>query len=827
MIAMVPATSQPSTTARLVGGDGGNSSSSRRGSGGGGGGGKVLAGCVVAALDSAHQRKAVTLGAKPGKLGDSGVTHVITKKALSTPHGVQVRPEWLRALARGVDADEATEQHKIAILAGLELVASGVKNREKDQLEKLATDNGATFTRGLARSCTHLLTPVCKGAKYDFVIDRGVKCFVVTPQWLRDSVEAGRPCDEHNYRPRKSDTPADNPSATPAPPDSGKPPRAQLQPPRSALKSKSKRKSPAKSPARSSKSKQVDMEPEIKPVEETPPPPSNNAIPNPNGTEEPAASFSNHHVQDPQPAEPVNNAAPTEAKPAQPQTSLKLNARVIYLTRTPAWNKQAHTAAKRQVHRLASTAGFTIADRMSHKVNTTAILSIPVAPADVQVIRKATSERRVDVVGVEWIEQCIEQNQVLPVSDVPPPQWETNPKKNTSTVVQGASLIKSITDAPINIEPTSKIFLGTRVTLGPLALRDPGSITNLTKVLREGSAKILPHNPDDGFCTNGVPTHAVCPPSLKPAEQAVVEALRNQTKNRLFLVTNEWITTCLQENELISPTDCALFKPVPRNDEPNMLKCNVAISGFMKKDTDRNRRRETLQTLVRLLGGKYHDRLNKKTTAVLIADPTIVESTKIKKAKEWNIPVVSHKWLLAIAASGNFANFANHPLIPEPQLPSKRKIGSTISDNPSSATGTGSTQSRRPKPPLPPPPSLLTQQNATQTPMPDVKSIAIFGRFTSALNSAKNEDDDDVPHEENVNQRDQHMVDDTLNPRSNSVSLDAREWSDSANTVGSASQSQVIVHRDLTPPPSPAPNRRSRRSLPQRESKAKRIKLGP
>jgi len=64
--------------------------------------------------------------------------------------------------------------------------------------------------------------------------------------------------------------------------------------------------------------------------------------------------------------------------------------------------------------------------------------------------------------------------------------------------------------------------------------------------------------------------------------------------------------------------------------------------------------------------------------------------------------------------------------------------------------------------------------------------------------------------------------------RSVSVSLDPHhDWSGSAEVVGSASQSQVIVHRDLTPPPSPVErNRRTRRSMPPREAKAKRIKLG-
>ena len=390
------------------------------------------------------------------------------------------------------------------------------------------------------------------------------------------------------------------------------------------------------------------------------------------------------------------------------------------------------------------------------------------------------------VVGIEWLEECIEQKRIIPPHA---PSWDA-----TASAPPSQTGAFSFADERIPAAPaTTRIFHGARVALGPIGLRDAGAVRTLAATIQAGWGKVLPHN-DEGFVAAGVPTHVVCPKSLNEAEQAVVNAIRTQN-NKVILVTQQWVNACIAEKCLLSAKVCVLFRPVSRVDCPELQGLHVAITGFNEKTTDWNRKRATLVETVRLLGGNYTERMRRKT-AVLIADDSIEDSAKVNAARDWDVPVVSHSWLLACAATGTKVPFSQYPL----GTARKRKQ-----------------PERKAKPGRPPLPS---QQNATQGPMPDVKTISLFSKFATSLREGGD-----------TNEEEGTASDGTTPPvgaeeRSVSVSIDTRDWSGSGVEAGSATQCQVIVHRDLTPPPSPVSSRRGRRSMPPRAAKAKRAKIG-
>ncbi|KAJ3094061.1 DNA topoisomerase 2-binding protein 1 [Phlyctochytrium planicorne] len=61
--------------------------------------------------------------------------------------------------------------------------------------------------------------------------------------------------------------------------------------------------------------------------------------------------------------------------------------------------------------------------------------------------------------------------------------------------------------------------------------------------------------------------------------------------------------------------------------------------------------REHLGRLIKVFGGKFTESLTRRNTHVIAGD-IAADSTKIKKAREWNIPVVSLDWLSQCAKAG-------------------------------------------------------------------------------------------------------------------------------------------------------------------------------
>lgn len=680
-------------------------------------------------------------------------THVICTTTAVVCSGVCVMPEWLaECVKRGKHVAEL--EYRLAPLKGLEVVASGFTVAEKCEMQRVAEKCGAVFTRDLTRRCTHLVCAKPVGKKYNYSKQRD-NISIVTPKWLFDSCEAGRRLDEQLYCP--------------------------------VGKERSQRKSATLKCAKVESMRGEGSERVLKKVG-TPRSSKVETIRSGDTTEKrDAKSVARARVR----------------RPRCSKASLLLDSVVLFMSSCPSWNKATHAPLRSKVFRLAASGGACVLPQLCAAVNTVVIVSVPVLTWQIKLIKEAQS-RGVRVVGINWLQKCVESNKIVSINADPAPEWDASA---SASIPERASFPfgNNVTTAP-----QSNIFLGVRMSLGPLALHDPGALAGLQAELASGRGKVLPHN-ESGFVTTGVPTHVMCPKSLNEAETAIVNAIRAY-HSRVILVTQAWVQACVEEKRFLQAKDCVLFAPVRRVDIPDMAKIQISITGFPWESKDRNRRRSVLAELIRMLGATYQDRLRKKKTSVLVVDDEgeVAASDKVSKAKDWDIPIVSHSWLIACAAQGIVVPMSQYPLRVR-----KRKSWKA-----------------RAKPPLPESMGSQIAPNTQQAPMPDVSTISLFTKFATTLRNNAGDDavgEKEVGAEEAISSA---LVTtagtgtttlDEARRSSRSVSLDALDWSDEGEVPGSVSQSQVIVHRDLTPPPSP--NRRTRRSMPPRAAKAKRAKI--
>ncbi|XP_063237293.1 PAX-interacting protein 1-like [Bacillus rossius redtenbacheri] len=87
------------------------------------------------------------------------------------------------------------------VFSGVVACLSGVGWRDRRRLWAMVAYHGGRLDPALRSSCTHLIAAQPSGAKYE----RAAKCpgiQVVSPDWVLDSLRAGRRCDEGAYHPR-------------------------------------------------------------------------------------------------------------------------------------------------------------------------------------------------------------------------------------------------------------------------------------------------------------------------------------------------------------------------------------------------------------------------------------------------------------------------------------------------------------------------------------------------------------------------------------------------------------------------------------------------
>lgn len=835
--------------------------------------GLVLSLRGAAASDAGLAASARKLGALLAELTDGGVTHVVSEASEvgAPPRAYTVVPDWLRACAEAGKRVDETE-YLVPVLSGLEVVPSGISVSEKTEVQRVVERLGGRFTRALERNCTHLITPVANGKKYEFA-EKRKDIAIITPRWLFDCAAVRRRLDERRYHPAKPAPPAiqDEVEADEAPPAAETEPDAEavadvdgeaepvpededreegnedehLLPTRGSLdaggrpkkkagssssraslkgvspKATGRRRSRSVTPAKK-KASATDASPSRSPAADAgadspdkPAPAADLApVPAPRPKSRPRVTLNSAHAKP--------DARRQFGRSRRPRTrppSLLLDVLSIYLTSSPSWNSSKHGPQRARALRLAAGAGAAVSPRWAPSVNTVVVVSLPVPPEEAASVAAAEA-RGARVVGLAWLEQCVSSGKLLPATAVAVPDWRASAASPDATTAGFGFPFGGRGDAGA-AQPTSRIFHGGRFSLGPLALRDANAAAGVAQEFALGCGKVLPHAAT-GLTTAGVPTHIVCPTTLSEAETAVVEATRVHHRN-VILVTQRWAQACIDEKCLLPVRLCALFSPVASVPVPGMQEINVSISGFQQVPaaTDWNRRRTTLAELVQLLGGSVHDGLQRRATSVVICDDAPPVSNKIISARKWKIPVVSHAWILACASKGAVLPFDGFPLKlaarprsgrgRPPQKP-KRPAHVPINASQIGPTQIGPTQA-------PASQFVGTQATQTATEMPDPNTISLFNKFTSSMRRANSTD---PAKDEGLNAAGANAMEDLR--RSRSVSRE--EWDEVDPLPGSASQSQVIVHRDLTPPPSPKHGlRRSRRNLPPGASRAKRARV--
>lgn len=453
-----------------------------------------------------------------------------------------------------------------------------------------------------------------------------------------------------------------------------------------------------------------------------------------------------------------------------------LDGAVLFFTTCPLRDQQKYAPLKAKATKLAYRAGATVSTELSFMVNYVVVIRLPVTSSLLPLLQKTGAL----ITTLVWLEKCLQFGRLLSTDKYPPPSF-----------TEADLLDHVMSSQPI----TSSTFQGMRVCLSPLSARDATIAATSRDILAAGRAKVLPHDAS-GFAVTGVPTHVVCGEDIRTPERTVMDASR-LVNVQVVAVTAFWVEMCAAAEKLIPVNKCVLFSPVPYQTPLKAmqeLQICVTISGFQQhNESDWNRRRIVLRRVAIVLGARYSERMLRRSTTHLIADDRVGSSDKVVKAHEWDIKVVNQDWLLACAHAGKVVGAEGYPVVPRPTKASPRVT-------PKKQTPRKGTPSKESDHKIRRSPRIESQ---TLSQMPDAAAINLFQRFASGFGEPGGDTEDGEVDEEMHRAR-----------RSRSVSRDAveREWS------MDASQSQVIMHRDLTPPGSPGgaitrSNKRARDNL--------------
>ncbi|KAH0547607.1 hypothetical protein FGG08_000332 [Glutinoglossum americanum] len=150
----------------------------------------------------------------------SDVTHLVVGE-LNTPkykYVARERPDvkvldrdWIEAVRQswieGGETDVRTleEKHRFPVFSGLKICFTGVEDiltvtltvEERQKLQEMVMANGGQYHADLTKHVTHLMAKKPEGKKFHYASLWGLS--VVTPEWLRDSLERGMTLDEREY----------------------------------------------------------------------------------------------------------------------------------------------------------------------------------------------------------------------------------------------------------------------------------------------------------------------------------------------------------------------------------------------------------------------------------------------------------------------------------------------------------------------------------------------------------------------------------------------------------------------------------------------------
>lgn len=488
-----------------------------------------------------------------------------------------------------------------------------------------------------------------------------------------------------------------------------------------------------------------------------------------------------------------------------------LDALRVYLTESPFRDADKHAPLRARALRLLALAFATAVPEAQPYPNFIVVLRVPIAPSTIPQIKDAV-DTGVPITTLQWLQDCVEQDEILPHERYTVPNWQSaDGLGGGRSSSDGLGLSQSQSQGGALASST---FQGCRVSLGALWLRDEKNCGEVERQLISGRAKVLPHD-NSGVATAGVPTHVVCASDLQSRERLLLDSVK-RVNERVCGVTPFWVDSCTATQKLLSVAACVLFRPLPYGTPLRDMveqRVSVTLSGFQRREEGEwNRRREVLSRLVELLGAKYSEKMRRRGTTHVVADNRVKESDKVRKAREWGIKVVSHEWLLVCAKAGKVVAEECFRVAMKTSSGETEEADADADEGEMTQMGKRGEQAGlqitpRRSPRVTPSKRAGGASDAKEG-SADAAAINLFKRLTEGLEERDgNGDLDDSLENGGAHAGEGDEGPSFLARRSRSVSRDAvpgdQEWS------MDASQSQVIVHRDLTPPPTPRPKVRS------------------
>ena len=478
--------------------------------------------------------------------------------------------------------------------------------------------------------------------------------------------------------------------------------------------------------------------------------------------------------------------------------SCSMDAAVLFLSTSPIQDNDQYAPLQRHAMQLAKKCGATISGELNVKVNYIIVIRAPIARRCIPLM-KAAKEKGIPIASLKWLEACVHKGQLLSHENFSVPDWGDDAGDNSSHYDKASGDWQSTV--------TSTIFQGIRVVLGPLWLRDANQCNTVSQQLISGRAKVLSHD-SSGYVISGVPTHIVCPADSHPQENELKESMKSMY-SRATLVTAFWVDSCIAKGKLLPANVCILFQPLDiPTPLPDISKNSIVltISGFQKQDErDWNRRREILSRLAVLLGAKYSERMRRRYTTHLIADERQAVSDKMEKARQWHICLISCEWLIECAKAGCLLPLEDYIVDINKKDVDTKESGKLLQTEDKTPTKRSRniekmTPRKSPRRSSRLHVELENDVKEKRSSLPP-SAISLFKRFTEGLNEKAKANEDSLEIEKDV----VNVDDDDMEGGggSRSVSRDAVEMNDRKEWSMDASQSQVIMHRDLTPPPSP------------------------
>ncbi|KAF1834687.1 hypothetical protein BDW02DRAFT_568799, partial [Decorospora gaudefroyi] len=142
-------------------------------------------------------------------------------------------------------------------------------------------------------------------------------------------------------------------------------------------------------------------------------------------------------------------------------------------------------------------------------------------------------------------------------------------------------------------------------------------------------------------------------------------SLPERAGSLMTLVTNWWVERCLYGKRLVDPAEDILSRPFARLSVSGFSGLTINATGFSGIELLH------VTKVIALMGATYDEQFTAKTS-VIVCNPPIVNSAKLKFAADKRIPAVHPTWLWECLSSGRLQSYGEYQL-KEPGPPQPRK----------------------------------------------------------------------------------------------------------------------------------------------------------